>query len=203
MPNETSTLNAFVFHGTGGNPEGNWFPWLKERLETSGIKTVVPALPTPENQSVENWLDAVSRYLPDMGENTHLIGHSSGANFILHLLERLRTPVKYAVFVGTIMQPTGLEDIDSLNETFINHTFDWTKLRRSAARFKIFHSDNDPYTPLPHAERLSEGLGVPIHLIPGKGHLNAEWGCLSFDLLADDILKPAEQKPRAFGASKL
>ena len=25
--------NVFIFHGTEGYPEENWFPWLKEKLE--------------------------------------------------------------------------------------------------------------------------------------------------------------------------
>jgi hypothetical protein len=25
-------MNAFIFHGTEGHPQENWFPWMKEKL---------------------------------------------------------------------------------------------------------------------------------------------------------------------------
>ena len=41
------STNVFIFHGTEGYPEENWFPWLKEKLEAKGYKVFVPQFPTP------------------------------------------------------------------------------------------------------------------------------------------------------------
>ena len=44
--------DIFIFHGTGGYPKENWFPWLKQQLEIKGFNVTVPQFPTPEGQSV-------------------------------------------------------------------------------------------------------------------------------------------------------
>lgn len=36
--------NTYIFHSTKGNPQENWFPWLKEELEKTEIETTVPQL---------------------------------------------------------------------------------------------------------------------------------------------------------------
>ncbi|PIN68395.1 hydrolase, partial [Candidatus Woesearchaeota archaeon CG11_big_fil_rev_8_21_14_0_20_57_5] len=33
---------VFIFHGTEGYPEENWFSWLKQELERIGYQVVVP-----------------------------------------------------------------------------------------------------------------------------------------------------------------
>ena len=54
--------NVFIFHGTGGYPEENWFPWLKRELESLDCKAIVPQFPTPQNQTLENWLKVFEQY---------------------------------------------------------------------------------------------------------------------------------------------
>lgn len=68
--------NAFIFHGTAGSPEGNWFPWAKRELEALGIPTTVPRFPTPEGESLEAWLEIVAEQKEKIGPDTLLIGHS-------------------------------------------------------------------------------------------------------------------------------
>jgi len=50
---------AIILHGTDGNPESNWFPWLKARLEAEGYEVWVPLLPenhTPNRETYGNFL---------------------------------------------------------------------------------------------------------------------------------------------------
>ena len=52
-------MKALIFHGTHGSPEGNWFPWLHGELISKGWDVDVPAFPTPEGQSLDNWINVV------------------------------------------------------------------------------------------------------------------------------------------------
>ncbi len=181
--------NAFIFHGTCGWPERNWFPWLKTRLLEIGIQTTVPRLPTPEGQSVTNWRAAIAPYRADIGPQTLLIGHSSGANFILHLLETLDNPVAHAVLVGMPIAPTGLKDIDALNESFFNHAFAWEKIAAHSKGFSLLHGDDDPYVPLSQAQEASHRLNAPLTIVKNGGHLNQDSGYTEFPEVLERIKK--------------
>lgn len=182
-------MHAVIFHGTMGSPEGNWFPWLKEKLESHGLDVFVPKFPTPEGQSKESWCAALRDQAPIFGKDTLLIGHSCGANHVLHVLESMETPVKYAALVGCVTDETGFEDIDALNDTFIHHDFDWAKIKKAAEHIEIFHGSDDPYVPLEQPLDVARNLGIPLTLVPDGGHLNASSNYTEFDLLYRNVKK--------------
>ena len=123
-------VNIFIIHGTGGNPQGNWFPWLKEELEKLGHKVFVPKFPTPENQSLENWLKVFEEYKQYLDENTIVIGHSLGPAFILNILEKQEKPIKAAFLVAGFTGLLNNPQFDELNKTFTDKEFDWQKNKK-------------------------------------------------------------------------
>ena len=167
--------NAFIFHGTAGSPEGNWFPWLKVELEKQNIPTAVPRFPTPERESLQAWFDVLNAQTLKIGPSSLLIGHSKGGMFLLKVLERLTQPVDTAIFVSA---PVGEKPILYYEEDkkFSNFEFNWHAIRGKAKRFVVFHSDNDPYVSIANGERLANELGIGLTFIPKAGHLNAESG---------------------------
>lgn len=51
--------NALIFHGAGNDHTGNWFPWLKLKLEKENYKVWVPDLPNSERPNKKAWLETV------------------------------------------------------------------------------------------------------------------------------------------------
>lgn len=180
--------DVFIFHGTGGNPKGNWFPWLKSELETLDCHVTVPRFPTPQGQSLEAWLEVLNNYKRQINEDTAFIGHSLGGLFLLRLLERLSHPAAAAFFVAA---PVGVKPIlyYDTNEKFSGFKFDWEEIKNKAMHFFVYHSDNDPYVSLGNGKELAKNLGVPLTFIPNAGHLNAESGYTRFDRLLMDVKK--------------
>lgn len=180
---------VLIFHGTGGSPEGNWFPWLKGELEQKGHQVFIPKFPDPrEGQGLGDWLKVLEQYEQHLNTQTILIGHSLGGLFLLRVLERLEVPVKAAFLVAA---PIGVKPIlyyDS-DEKFSGFEFDWEKIKKGALNFTVYHSDNDPYVSLGNGEELAKQLGIKLTFIPQAGHINAESGFTKFEPILEDISK--------------
>lgn len=179
--------NLFIIHGAYGNPEENWFPWLKSELEKLDCRVFVPEFPTPENQSLENWLEVFDNYKQELNENSIVVGHSLGPAFLLNILEELDKPIKAAFFVSGFLDLLGNPDFDNINKSFIEKSFDWQKIKQNCPKFFVFHSDNDPYVPIEQAEKLAKNLGVDVILVKNAGHFNEKAGYSKFDLILDKI----------------
>ncbi|MFH1012717.1 MAG: alpha/beta hydrolase [Candidatus Peregrinibacteria bacterium] len=176
--------NIFIIHGAEGNPEENWFPWLKRKLEMLGHRVFVPQFPTPEGQNLENWLNVLQRYKKDFDKNAIVVGHSLGVLFLLNLLEHHLA--KGAFFVAGFDRLPGNRFDDGM-KTFAAHDFDWKKIRAHCQSFHVFHSDNDPYVRLETAKKLAFHLGTEVILMKGAGHFNAATGYTSFEALLKQI----------------
>jgi len=172
----------FIIHGAGGHPEENWFPWLKKELEAINPenKVIVPQFPTPENQTLDNWLKTFDQYENQIDKNTIFIGHSLGVPFILNLLEKHQ--VKAAFLVAGFTGKAGNKFDDSM-KTFAQKPFDWQKITTNCKKFTIFHSDNDPYIKLEKAEELDGLLKTKVTIVKGAGHFNKSSGYDTFEIL--------------------
>jgi len=181
-------MKIFIIHGSYGHPGENWFPWLKNELERNGHEVFVPRFPTPENQSLDKWMEAFKKYEKYLDENTIMVGHSLGPAFILNILEKLNHPIKACFFVSGFTGLLGGE-IDKINKTFCDREFNWEKIKKNCKKFFLFHSDNDPYVPLEKAYELNEKLDGELEIVKGAGHFNEAAGYTKFPLLLEKIIE--------------
>jgi len=180
---------VFIIHGSYGNPNENWIPWLRRKLEEEGHTVFVPEFPTPKNQSFNSWWDEFGEYYHHIDEDSILIGHSLGFAFILSIIESLDIPkpMRACYFVSGFTGLLNNPEFDKINKTFTTKEFDWEKIKENCEKFYIFHSDNDPYVPLEKAKELAEKLDVQPVIIKNGGHFNEKAGYTKFKLLYDKI----------------
>lgn len=180
--------NVLIFHGTGGNPKENWFPYLKKELEKEGCQVFVPQFPHPKDHTLADWLKVLKRYEQYINDDSILVGHSLGGLFLFRVLERLPKSIYAAFLVGA---PIGLKTIKYYvsDEKFSGFEFDWKNIKTKAKHFSVYHSDDDPYVSKRNGEGLAKHLGVELTFIPNAGHFNTESGYTKFDQLLEDIKK--------------
>jgi uncharacterized protein len=179
----------FIFHGTEGYPEENWFPYLKKELDGQEIQVIVPQFPSPPvvPAKIDEWFDVLKKYEKLIDHNSILIGHSLGGIFTLRVLEKLSHPVKAAFFIGTPIGKKPILNYDRDN-SFSGFSFDWKNIKNKASKFVVFHSDNDPYVSLDNGKELAKKIGIKLDFVPDAGHFNKRAGYLKFERLKDKII---------------
>ena len=183
--------NIFLIHGAYGNPDENWFPWLRNRIlerERHEWKVIIPHFPTPQDQSLASWRKVFAKYEPLITTEDIFVGHSLGPAFILDLLQRINISVKAVFLIAPFVSSLGNPAFDSVNKTFYQN-FDWKKIRGHSKLFKVYYSDNDPYVPAKRSREVAQRLGVKPILVKKAGHFNAAAGYTLFELLWKDIEK--------------
>lgn len=165
--------NAIILHGTLGSPDGNWFQWLKQELESKGCQVWLPSLPQAEQPSLTEWANYVHQRCPfPIDENTLIVGHSSGA-----ILASILTQRNSASAVGGVVAVSVFHD-NSLqwepNNRLFDIAFDWPAIQKNAKRLLFIHSDNDPYVSLGQAQYVADNCQAELLVIPGQGHFNLE-----------------------------
>lgn len=180
--------NLFIFHGSYGNPNENWFPWLKTEIETLGVEVFIPQFPTPEGQSLEKWNEAFKPFEKHVTKDTIFVGHSSGPAFILNYLEKNDINISASFLVAPFTGLLNLPDFDSINFSLTDREFNWVKIKKNCRAFYVYHSDNDPYVPQSKSKFVAEKLEAEQYeLVKNGGHLNAAAGYTKFPLLLNDI----------------
>jgi predicted alpha/beta hydrolase family esterase len=175
--NESAMKRAVILHGTDGNPESNWFPWLKRKLEEQGYEVWAPLLPqnhTP-NRTVYNDFLLSSEW--DFTDNI-VIGHSSGAVEVMNLLMDERCAhIKLGVLVSAWPKgyPTGMWDAGQFDNLFPPDGFDFDLIKSKADRLAFVHGADDPYCSVEEAKWLARQLNSEITIVNEGGHLGSKF----------------------------
>ena len=174
-------MKAIIFHGWGASSKDNWFPWLKSELEKKGHEVYCPDLPNTQSPIQKEWLN-VALNLTEYDENTILIGHSLGTVLIMRILEKINKKIKAAFLVSSFDEDLGIPEINN----FFDQPFDYEKIKSN--KLYMLSSDNDPYIPLPIAERLSKNLNCKLTVFKAMEHLSQGTDNFKFPELRDLIL---------------
>lgn len=182
-------FRAIILHGAFGTPEENWFPWLAKELESRGIPSVRPKMPTPQGQSLKNWKSEFKKQVGNISNDTILVGHSASPVFLFHILQESPLPVHATFLVSPFIHELGLPDFDRVNATFFKGPFLWDKIKHNAGTILIYGGDNDPYVPLDAMKEVATNLSTDLHILRGAGHINSAAGFNKFPQLLEEIIK--------------
>lgn len=172
-----------IIHGSFGSKDGNWFPWLKSKLENMNKEVTVPQMPVGVgNQNFENWSKVLDQF--NINENTTIIAHSIAPVFVCKYLIMNKIKVKKLICVCGFNQYLGISDeFDVVNKPmFIDHI---ETVKKYCNNIICYYSDNDPYVKFEAEKQFADLISDQQYIIKHGGHINAESGYTKFE----EILK--------------
>jgi len=178
--------SIFLIHGIEGNPEENWFPWIKKELELLNFTVFAPEFPDSDNPELPKWIEFFEQYSKHVKNDSIFIGHSMGVPFILNLLELY--PAKACFFVAGFTGKMNNKFAERMKK-FSEREFDWKKIKRNCRKFFVFYSDNDPFVKAVKGRELAEKLEAELIEVKNAGHFNSKAGYTEFELLLEKIKK--------------
>lgn len=168
---------VFIIHGFEGTPNGGWKSWLMRELDRLDVYACALPMPTPKEPKCDEWVEEISRNIPEVNKDIFLIGHSLGCVAILNYLETLNTDKKLGgIFL--VAGPSEKLEIENPNsvirkiDNFFNQPFLFEKIKNTAEHFVIIHGDNDENVPLWHAEKIAKKLDGELVVVKNGGHLS-------------------------------
>lgn len=161
-------MRVIIVHGWAGTPRQCWFPWLKTELENKGYRVEVPQLPNPLLPKIKEWVPFLSKVVGKINDQTYFVGHSTGCQAILRLLEKSKTKAGGAVLVAPFFKMEGIprEVVKEWVETPLN----FLKIKANLPRATAIFSDDDPLVPLCNKEIISSKLGSKIVVLENQRH---------------------------------
>ncbi|MBI4062535.1 alpha/beta hydrolase [Candidatus Gottesmanbacteria bacterium] len=140
--------NAIILHGGPSKKEyydpeapsmsnAHWIPWLQGQLLKADIATAAPEVPHSFDRNWKVWNREVERF--EIGPDTILIGHSTGAGFFVKYLSIHKDlKVNKVILVAPWLDP----DHEHTKNFFDDFEIDPNFVSRTAG-VTIFNSDND------------------------------------------------------------
>ena len=174
--------NYLLVHGSFGSPFVNWFPYLRNEIESRNLEVYTPDLPTGVGyQNYENWSKFLKAYVDAniLNENTIIFAHSIAPVFISKFLVENKIKVKKLVFVCGFNNYLGIDDdYDAVNESmYLDNLED---IKNYCDDIICIYSDNDPYVKYEVEKEFADTVTENQIIIPSGGHLNSESGYSEF-----------------------
>ena len=165
---------VFLVHGWEGNPEKDWFVWIRKELEQKGFSVIAPAMPDPMNPKMDAWVSYLTEAVRTPNQETYFVGHSLGCITILRYLETLQDDQKIGGAVLVAGFGSNLEYADYKNELigFFETPVDWERTKKHCSSFVAIHSTDDPWVLVKHSTLFHEKLGARSIIEQGRGHYN-------------------------------
>lgn len=180
--------NAIIIHGYNGIPK--IFTWLKTELESREYEVCMPEFSPREGVVYDNWEEVLDNYKSNFNNETIVIAHSIGNEFIIKYLYKNNLSIKLYIGLAGFAEYFECEGKDDLNRATKEFLVDENEINTFKELVKIkycIYSDNDHIVPFEVLERFPKSIDSKSILIKGIGHMGSKSGLENIQKVLDLI----------------
>ena len=187
-----SMKRIFIVHRWDGNPNSDWYPWIKKELENKGFKVEVPKMPSTSEPKIDLWIEHLKKVVGKLDRETYFIGHSIGCQAIMRYLgkESYKGKIGKIVFVAGWFKLDNLEndEVESIAKPWLEKFIDFSKVRQKINKLTVFLSSNEPYNYLKENDSVfKEKLDAKIVILKNKGHFTEDDGITKIEEVLNEF----------------
>lgn len=184
-------MNLFIIHSLYGNTRDSFAESIKKLCFENNIDYYFLEFPTGENANCEDWEKILDQYY-DQGfihQNTIMIGHSLGADFVpIYLNKKGVSILSFISVAGFLVYDGDNEQILSTKKKF-NLSMDILGKVKDFALYRYsIYSDNVPISSIERLKEYAKLLDSTLVLIPGGGHFGPKSNVFEIEELDKIIL---------------
>ena len=162
----TTRVAIIPGNGCGDIEDANWYGWARDKLnEIAGVHATLRDMPDPDKAREKYWIPFMRDSLK-CGEDTVIIGHSSGAAAAMRYAERYKVK-------GIILVAAYVTDLGSCYEKksgYFDRPWLWEKIKANTGFIVQFGSTDDRLVPFDEQTQVHEGLNSDFQKFTDKGH---------------------------------
>ncbi len=201
LNDENEKSNVVLVHGCPSDKEKemepetrtydkHWQPWIKKELEKRGVEVSFPLMPYPWTPIYEEHKKEFEKL--DINENSILVGHSCGANFLVRWLSETGQKIKKLILVAPWNEPSHKNKIKA--EFYNISEVDYSFKNNISEGVIIFTSDNEEKIGKDTAKMWTDKLDAKLIELKDHGHYTeGEMGTTEFPELLEEVLQTDNQ----------
>lgn len=176
--------NIYVVHGYTANSQANWYPDLKNHLESENVAIHIFDMPNSHAPVEKEWLDFLEAKITNFDEKSIYIGHSLGCATILKFLEDKNTDNIESLFlVSGFVENSPIPELSE----FVKEKINYAKFIKTISNRIVISAEDDDIIPYQYSEILAKKLNAQFNLLRTGKHFIDRDGFIKFLYLTNLI----------------
>ena len=170
--------NVIIIHSYNGDTKESFAPSIEKTCREKNIDYYFPNFPIRSEATYGAWEKVLNEYRDNgiLNEDSIIIAHSLGTQFIIKYLARNNISIDTYISVAGFVDFKGREDLERILIPFAPTEEEFLKCTELINNRYSVYSDNDELNGVEKLEGYADKLSAEKVLIEGAGHFNPKSG---------------------------